>query len=306
MLSSPVTVNLAIGLFTEVELTPSPEWVVHDRDSDTMVVTSTRQDLIGRPRAELAASLLDYFAPENPVRIVTHSDAPPHSGLGGSSSLGISIAFALDRFCGTAKDPYQLIQLVRDVEAEVLGGPTGEQDHFPPVFGGAQRLQWGKGAPRRTELACDEHRLAQHLLLAYTHQPHRSGANNWQVVKRFLDGDQSTRRALNAIGEVAAAMADALDDGRWVDVGRLLREEWAARRELAPEVVSPELEALMTAANDAGAIGSKACGAGGGGCFLVGVRPEDRESVCEAITHAGGEMLELRMSRVGVSVESIS
>ena len=239
LLQSPVTVNVAIELFTEVEIAPSSQWVVHDRDTDTLVEGSSRKDLIGRPRAELAASLVDYFSPETPLRISTHSDAPPHSGLGGSSSLGISIAFALERHCGRGKSPYELIQLVRDVEAEVLGGPTGEQDHFPPVFGGAQRLRWGKGGPERTELQCSQHGLDEHLLLAYTHQPHRSGANNWQVVKRFLDGDSTTRRALNEIGVVADKMSDALSAGRWVEVCRLLDAEWQARRELAPEVVSP-------------------------------------------------------------------
>lgn len=301
-----MTVNVAIELFTEAVVSASDAWEVHDLDSDTRVTGTTAQELIGRPRAELAASLLDYFTPSNPVRVSTRSQAPPHSGLGGSSSLGISIAFALNRYCHADKTPYELIQLVRDVEAEVLGGPTGEQDHFPPVYGGAQRIRWGKGGPERTELRCNERSLTEHTLLAYTHQPHRSGANNWQAVKRFLDGDTTTRAALSQIGVVADAIARAVDDDRWDEVSRLYGEEWAARQQLAPEVKSPELDALMNAANDAGASGAKACGAGGGGCFLVGVRPAERKRVAEAIERAGGTILDLRLSRSGVVVDTLS
>ena len=69
-------------------------------------------------------------------------------------------------------------------------------------------------------------------------------------------------------------MRDALERGDWREVGRQIADEWENRKGLAPGVTTPEIDAMLAAARDAGALGGKVCGAGGGGCLFCLGEPE--------------------------------
>jgi D-glycero-alpha-D-manno-heptose-7-phosphate kinase len=156
---------------------------------------------------------------------------------------------------------------------------------------------------RREPLPLDAGAFEERFLLAYTHQPHRSGMNNWDVFKRFIDNDTTTRRALETIGRVAVEMRDALLQGRMDRIEILINEEWEARRHLAPAISSPEMECILQAALSSGARACKGCGAGGGGCLLIAVRPDTRNRVEDAIVKAGGSIITFHIALDGLSVE---
>ncbi len=296
--------NLAIDLYTEAAVAPSPDgkWHVRERVSGRERSASSPRELARLEGAEIAGRLLTFFSPREPLWIETHSDAPPQAGLGASSSLGVSIAGALNGITGFRYNEQDLIAIVRDVEVEVLGTMTGAQDHYPPVYGGAACLWWEKLRHRREPLPVDAAAFEKRFLLAYSHQPHRSGATNWEVVRRFLEGDPGTRRAVEKSGRTAVAVRNALAAGDLERVAVLIGEDWDARREMAPAVSSPELESIIAAARNAGAIGTKVCGAGGGGCMVVGVPDGKRSAVEEAIRGAGGSILPYRLVDRGLSL----
>jgi D-glycero-alpha-D-manno-heptose-7-phosphate kinase len=200
------------------------------------------------------------------------------------------------------KEHDELIEIVKNVEARILGAMTGTQDHYPPVYGGANCIWWNLGGARREALPLDPLAFKERFVLAYTHQPHRSGANNWEVVKRFLDGDGSTRDALGAIGRIAVRMRDAVWEGDLEEVAYLLGEEWEARRRLAPEVSSPETERILDAAVSTGATSGKVCGAGGGGCLLIATSPGNRSDVETAIRDTGGTTIDYHVAPQGLEV----
>jgi D-glycero-alpha-D-manno-heptose-7-phosphate kinase len=265
LIEEAATVNLAIDLDTEVAVAPSSDgqWRVREKVSGRERLASSPRELAKLEGAEIAGRLLHFFSPPEPLTLVTHSEAPPQAGLGASSSLGVSIAGALNGLTGFASTS-GIIEIVKDVEVEVLGTMTGAQDHYPPVYGGAMCLWWEKLRHRREPLAVDADAFEKRFLLVYSHQPHRSGATNWEVVRRFLEGDAGTRRALEKSGRTAVAVRNALVAGDLDRVATLIGEDWEARREMAPAVSSPELEAIIASARSAGAISAKVCGAGGG------------------------------------------
>jgi D-glycero-alpha-D-manno-heptose-7-phosphate kinase len=217
--------------------------------------------------------------------------------------LGIAIAGALNAATGSRYERVELIEIVKNIEARILGVPTGTQDHYPPVFGGANCLWWDIDGVRREPLPLDTGVFEERFLLAHTHQPHRSGMNNWDVIKRFIDGDVTTTKALENIGRVAVAMRDALIHGEMDRVETLINEEWEARRQLAPAVSSPEMERLLEAAFSAGALAGKGCGAGGGGCLLIAVGPKNRNRVEAAIGEAGGSLIPFHIALDGLRLE---
>lgn len=298
------TVNLAIDLYTEAAIDPSPDdaWHVRERDSGKSSSAASPHELIHMEGAEIAGRLLSFFAPDRPLTITTHSQAPPQAGLGASSSLGISIAGALNGLTGFRYGSGELIDIVKDIEVELLRTMTGAQDHYPPVFGGAQCLWWRKLGHVREVVPVDAEAFQERFLLAYSHQPHRSGATNWEVVKRFIEADPVTVKAVEKSGKTAVMVRDALVASDLDCVATLIGEDWQARREMAPAVSSPELEELITAATEGGATAAKVCGAGGGGCMILATPHGKRQSVRSAVVEAGGSVLPYHLAPKGLEL----
>lgn len=303
LIKHAATVNIAIDLYAEASLEPSKNlWQITNNDGANVIHAATPRELEELPGAEIAGALLQVFTPEEPLRIQTRSKAPARSGLGASSALGIALAGALNGLTGFRYNRVELIEIVKNVEARVLGAMTGIQDHYPPVFGGANCLWWGIHGVKRESLPMDVGAFEDRFLLAYTHQPHRSGINNWEVIKRFLDGDGTTREALETIGRIAVTMREAVHHGDMDEVAKLVDREGEARRQLAPAVSSPEMEKILESAFSAGADAGKACGAGGGGCLLIAAKQEKRKAVEYAIRQAGGSLVPFQIARQGLKL----
>jgi len=66
-------------------------------------------------------------------------------------------------------------------------------------------------------------------------------------------------RNFEVIASIAQAMRGALAKSDWIEVGRLLREEWSHRRKNAPGITTPLIDRLVAAARKAGATGAKVC-----------------------------------------------
>ncbi len=305
MLEQAATVNVAIDLYAGATIEPSTStWRVTVEDGGRQIESLSPGELSKQIGAEIAGTLLSFFTPDEPVSVTTRSQAPSQSGLGASSALGIALAGGLNEWTGSRYEPSDLIEIVKNTEVKILGTMTGAQDHYPPVYGGASCLWWGMSGDRREPLPLDASSFEDRFLLAYTHQPHRSGVNNWAVVKRFLDGNAATRLAFETIGAIAVQMREALVNGDLERATELVGEEWEARQRLAPAVSSPEVERILSAALQSGADSGKACGAGGGGCLLIAARPDKRAAVEDAIRAAGGSLVAFHVDTQGLQLDS--
>jgi D-glycero-alpha-D-manno-heptose-7-phosphate kinase len=261
-----LTVNMALDVEVVLEVDLAGE---QGRVDHSVVGGSTRRLRESDCRSDLTAALAFTLAPGGGVRVRVERQAPYRSGIGGSSSYGIALATALYRLRDTVVDEARIVALVRDLEARILGVPTGEQDHWAAVRGGVLALHLDPGGSRVESLEVDGDWLEGRTSVFFTGIRHRSGMVNWQVLRRRLDGD---RRTVDAFAEISSAAGDcragllAGDDDAVADA---LRREWGARRRLAPEVCPPELGALVATALETGASAAKACGAGGGGSLLL-------------------------------------
>ena len=233
-----------------------------------------------------------------PLEVVLKPAAlPGAAGLGASSALSVALLAAVEalsgRTLGSGELSYHRVAaLIRDVEARLMELPTGMQDHYPGLLGGALEIEYLPGGHRVRRLDVDLPRLAESLLVVYTGRSHFSAGSNWQVVRRRLDGDPETVELFQGISEVAAAIPAPLEAGDFAVVGELMGREWSFRRRLADGVSTPEIEALLAAASEAGAWGGKVTGAGGGGCVAILAPPERREEVIGSVTAAGGQVLD--------------
>jgi D-glycero-alpha-D-manno-heptose-7-phosphate kinase len=240
-----------------------------------------------------------------PAAMVVESASPRGGGLGASSAITAALIAAAERLdARPERTALERAELARDLEARLMGFPTGLQDHLPPQLGGALAIDYPLGGPRVRRLAIDVERLAGAMTIAYCGRSHLSGRTNWEVVRRRLDGEARTVELFAGIGEIAATLGAALEAGDFESVGRLVGEEWALRRRLAEGVSTPEIERLLEAAGGAGAWGGKAGGAGGGGCVVLVHPPEAGTAVRRALTAAGGELVSAPPTDAGLRVEA--
>ncbi len=297
------TINVAVDLAVTVQLRPL-ERGYRVRQAEDLAEAATVEELARNPRAALigvAASALGL----SPFEADLASASPRGGGLGASSAMTVAfIAAAEEAFDLPRSEPHARVALARDLEARLMGLPTGVQDHYPALLGGALEIRPLPGGERVRRLAVDLEALAASLLVVYSGQSHFSAGNNWQVVRRRLEGEAEITELFEGIAGTAAELAPALEAGDLPKVGELMSREWSYRRRLAEGISTPVLEDLLQAAAGQGAWGGKACGAGGGGCLAVLCPAERRDAVAAALASAGGQVLAARPTGRGLEIST--
>jgi D-glycero-alpha-D-manno-heptose-7-phosphate kinase len=296
------TLHVAISLRAHawIERRPDDRIELISEDTDRMVNLPADQ-LRDDPTLPLLGRLVHRFGAHG-LRLTTRGESPAGAGIAGSSALNIAICGALAHFQHDDLDPESLMDVAKDVEAQVIGVPTGLQDYRPAMYGGIAALELEAGRPIRVPLDVDPRELEQRLVLSYTGEPRNSGTNNWDITKRHIDGDRHVFDCFERIRDTAAQMREALVQGNWEAAARCLATEWDNRKRLAPGVTTPSIDALIARALAAGAQGAKVCGAGGGGCLVCMARPDKVAAVREALADGGASVLDFGIETTGLSV----
>ncbi|MFB3852540.1 MAG: GHMP kinase [Vicinamibacterales bacterium] len=298
------TLNAAISLRAHASLAKRDDdrVVVESVDTGARIDVGHWTELEGSEGLALVARLLRHFRPTG-IDVTTRCESPAGAGIAGSSALNIALTAALGRWTGFEPDHDKLLQIALNVEAQAIGVPTGAQDYRPALYGGVAAVELRVDGVRRVTIDVDPAELERRIVLAYTGAPRDSGTNNWDITRRHIDGDKLVFDCFERIRDTAQRMRKALDGEDWDEVGCQVAAEWENRKRLAPGVTTPLIETMINRAAGAGAIGSKVCGAGGGGCLFCWCRPSDVPAVRKALADAGARLLDFRIERQGLVLE---
>jgi D-glycero-alpha-D-manno-heptose-7-phosphate kinase len=296
-LGDPVTINVAVDIFTYADL----EELADDRielisaDLKARKIYRNLSECLADadPAFELVRAHLRYWKPKKGFRLSTRSESPVGGGLGGSSSLCISLLKAFSAWMEKPLGTDEMVRIASHLEAQLLLKPTGTQDYFPPIFGGLNFITYGVEGPKVEVRQIDRSLFEDRFLLVYTGRSHHSGINNWEVIKNWLDGDAKTRSTLMKLAGVSREMKAALDEGRFEDLPALFSREYDARTEISDGFSSPEIRRLAELASSIGA-NAKICGAGGGGCVLIWCPDRQIQAVHELCSKEGFQVLPAR------------
>jgi D-glycero-alpha-D-manno-heptose-7-phosphate kinase len=299
------TLNAAISLRARCAIRPRRDRriVIVSDDTGRRVEAAHWSELRDNRELRLLGRLLHYFQAEG-LELHTRCDSPFGAGIAGSSALNIAVCAALAEWTRQPRSHEALLQIAMNVEAQAIDVPTGVQDYRPALYGGISAVELGVDGVRRVALPVAPEELERRLVLAYTNASRNSGINNWEVTKRHIDGDKTVQACFGKIRDIAAAMREALERADWSQVGGHIADEWENRKQLAPGVTTLEIAAMLLAARAAGALGGKVCGAGGGGCLFCLGDPADVPAIRTALTAAGARVLDFRIEREGLLLES--
>lgn len=304
------TVNVALDLRARADFEPGGErWVLRADDLGARrsiaaggLSRALRRTRPGDPFA-LVLRALEHHEPARVGRVSTSVEGPPGGGIGGSSALLIALLGLTARLAERRLRRDGLAELARDLEASILGLPTGVQDYYPAIHGGALQLLYGPGAARVVRLDTDLEGLESRLVLAYSGKAHSSAPSNWGLYRRRLEGDPVAVDAFARITTAADRAATAMARSDWSALGRAMNADWKARKDLDPGLCPPDLAALERAAERVGVGGAKGCGAASGGCMLFLLRsPDDRERLAHELAEVGARVLDFSIARSGLRV----
>jgi D-glycero-alpha-D-manno-heptose-7-phosphate kinase len=242
------------------------------------------------------------------LKIKIETQAPVGSGLGGSSTLCISLLKGLGHLTGkfTEKDwQWEMMEWARDVEAEYLKTPTGTQDYLGALFGNLSCFNYEVGKlshqsyPPKTVQELDSR-----MLVLFSGEMHHSGLSNWEVFKKAMEGDEKVLSGLRAIREIAETLHQELIKLQvdWKRVGGLLSEEWRTRKSTLG-VNTEKLDQIIKFLTSKNVDGVKVCGAAQGGSLLVLVEPNQKELIAQSCLSHGVQVLPARVSLTGVTVK---
>jgi D-glycero-alpha-D-manno-heptose-7-phosphate kinase len=299
------TLNAAISLRARCAITPRRDKRIRIVSEDTGVTVDAAHwsDLRDNAELRLLGRLLHYFQAEG-LELRTKCESPVGAGIAGSSALNIAVCAALAAWTERPRTEEELLQIAMNVEAQAIDVPTGVQDYRPALYGGISAVELGVDGVRRVALPVAPEALESHLVLAYTNASRNSGINNWEVTKRHIDGDRDVQASFGRIRDIAVAMRAALERADWHEAGRQIAAEWENRKRLAPGVTTPAIDAMLDAARQAGALGGKVCGAGGGGCLFCLGDPSDVPAIRAALERTGARLLDFHIEREGLRLDA--
>ena len=301
------TVNFAIDLMAKCRIETRTDGIICLQSIDRGLKFETPleniHELKNEPRLELLSKLVYFFKPETGFNMITESEAPAGAGLAGSSTLNIACIGALNKLVGDRYTQERFIPIAAAVECQVIKVPTGYQDYYSAQYGGVSCIHFGPAGMYREELSVDIKTLEDRTVVIYTGEPRASGTNNWDITKRHIDGDPELYDIFEGIRDSAIKLRSAMAAGDWALSGKVLRDGYPQRKRLSPHITTPHMDHLIGVAHANGAIATKVCGAGGGGCiafFCEDGRKSDVENALSGQTDA--EVLSWKVQNQGLQV----
>ena len=225
---------------------------------------------------------LKYMGIERGVEIVHTGDIPAMSGIGSSSSFTVGLLNALYALKGEVVTKRRLAFDAIHVEQNMIGEPVGSQDQTAAAFGGFNRIEFGGKKDgifvQTIPLNVEKLEYLQSCLLFYfTGFPRYAN----EISKEQIERTPQKVKELNLMKEMVDEAINILNGSveRFHEFGKLLHESWMLKRKLTKLISNTSIDDIYQSAINAGAIGGKLCGAGGGGFILLFVPLEKQNKV---------------------------
>jgi|SRR5579859_687388 len=234
---------------------------------------------------------LEKFPQSDGVKVTTHSDFSSQFGFGSSSAVTVAFIKALTKLYQLELNNRELFSLCYQTILNVQKVGSGF-DAAAAIWGGT--IFYVKPAMIVEPILL--HNLP--FIVGYTGVKADTTKLIKGVARLRQNSPEKVDKIFENLGATTTQAKEALLEQDWQKVGELMKQQQALLRGL--QISTGKLDTLISAAENAGALGAKLSGAGGGDCMIAVVEEKNRASVERAIVAAGGQVLPVKMSAKGV------
>ncbi|NJP05744.1 MAG: kinase [Chloroflexaceae bacterium] len=277
---SGATLATAIDKYVYVTVQQLTEYFDHSLQVHYSKIESIKS--LEEMRIPIVRESLRLLGVERGVEIHLVSDLPARTGLGTSSATTVGLLKAVHGHLGQIIDNEAVAREAVHVEQHMVGDRVGSQDQYACACGGLRHLQFltdgtilAPPVPVRRERLQE---LEDHLLMFYTGLQRSANEVLNEQVNRTSGGELDDRLAVMR-EQVNRGIAILTNTGSITAFGALLHEAWEVKRTLSSKITNPWLNELYERGRQAGAVGGKLLGAGGGGFILLFVEPSQQAAV---------------------------
>ena len=249
---------------------------------------------------------LDMLDLRHSLELTSVAELPANSGLGSSSTFTVALLNALHTYKREFVPSQQLAEEACHIEIDRLGEPVGKQDQYIAAFGSVIAMTFNvdgsvevERVPVRDEVL-DE--LESNLVVVHSGVEREARVVLQEQGRSLREPDGKASSELDRIKELGHEVYDLLVSGEVDRYGELLHEHWTRKRRITSAMSDRTLDDHYTAARDAGAIGGKIMGAGGGGFFMFYVRPENRRRLIGTMRERGLRQMRFRFHSEGARI----
>ena len=284
---------------------------VHSLDYNVLTRYENEKDLAFNGSLDLIKSVLKRMNANGVgegLDFFLHSDAPPGSGLGSSSTMVVALLGIFRHWQNLPLTDYQLAELAWQIERVDLNIAGGRQDQYAAVFGGVNFIEFSEAAVIVNPLRIKPeilNELGYLCLLCYTGNTRHADGISRKQVDGYKQQQCDVVEALNELKSIAFDMKAALLQGRLRDVGALLHAGWEAKKQMAGPITNPQIDEMYAVARRHGALGGKVTGAGGGGHMLFMCEFDKKHIVSRKLEEVGGQIVEFAFDRDGLETWTV-
>lgn len=298
--------NATINKYAYATLVPNRNRTINLQSLDYDIVADYRvdQQLVFDGEMDLAKGVIQRINHKKEgFDLFTHSDAPPGSGLGSSSTMVVAITGAFREWQLLPLGDYETAHLAYEIERKDIGIKGGKQDQYAAAFGGFNFMEFDGDQVIINPLRIKQeiiNELQYNMLLCYTGGTRLSARIIDSQVQNFVSGKRETVEAMDLLKQNAIDMKRALLTGRLDEFGELLNVGWEQKKRMSSKTSNPTIDEMYAEARKAGAIGGKISGAGGGGFMMLYCRFDQRHKVAARLEQLGGEIIDFQFEEKGL------
>ena len=238
---------------------------------------------IKHPAIREAMKMLDMHE----IRLTYEADLPARSGLGTSSSFAVGMLNAFYSLKGKYASKKKLADEAIFLERVLCKEAGGWPDQIAASFGGFNRINFGPDGYEVHPIIISQNRKKQlndNLMMFFTgFTRFSSEVQKANAASSPVDKKEMLMRMYKLVDEAEEILVNS--DRDLDDFGRLLDVTWKLKRQTGGSVSTNSIDKLYEQGIEAGALGGKLLGAGGGGFLVFYVQPEKQEAVKKAMSH---------------------
>lgn len=251
---------------------------VNKKFDDKIRVSYTKTEMVEEIddlQHDLVKETLRLLGIHKGIEITTVADIPSKgSGLGSSSCLLVGLLNVLHRYKGDEVNNEQLAQEAYRIEVDILKRPIGKQDHYASAYGGLNLIKFNPDETVRVEPIKGKEYLQENFMMFYTGLTRNAAG----ILTHQIREINNKKEILDKMRDLAIKLKD------FNDFANILHEGWQYKKLLAPNITNGFIDQYYKKAQDAGVLGGKLCGAGGGGFFLFYCEKEKQDNVRRALS----------------------